>query len=58
MPPTLAHVRDFLQTLPGYEPTPLVRRQGLAQSLGVGDLLVKHERSRFGLGTFKGLGAS
>ncbi len=51
-------VRDFHRTLPGYEPTPLVSRPGLARALGIGSLYVKHEGSRFGLGAFKGLGAS
>jgi diaminopropionate ammonia-lyase len=57
-PPAPSQVRDFHRTLPGYQPTPLVRRPGLARSLGLGELYVKHEGSRFGLGAFKGLGAS
>jgi len=57
-PPVNARVREFHRTLPGYEPTPLHRRRALARSLGVADLYVKHEGSRFGLGAFKGLGAS
>lgn len=57
-PPADAHVRDFHRTLPGYAPTLLHRRRALAQSLGIADLYVKHEGSRYGLGAFKGLGAS
>jgi diaminopropionate ammonia-lyase len=56
--PPNREIRDFHRTLPGYEPTPLVRRTALARALGLGDLYVKHEGSRFGLGAFKGLGAS
>ena len=57
-PPRDRAVREFHRTLPGYEPTPLVSRPGLARELGIGSVLVKHEGSRFGLGAFKGLGAS
>ena len=56
--PADARVREFHRTLPGYEPTPLYRRGALARSLGIGELYVKHEGARFGLGAFKGLGAS
>ena len=56
--PADARVRDFHRALPGYAPTPLVRRTALAQTLGLGDLYVKYEAPRFGLGAFKGLGAS
>ena len=43
---------------PGYAPTPLVALPGLAQQLGVGQVLYKDERSRFGLGSFKALGGA
>jgi len=56
--PADPQVRAFHRSLPGYEPTPLPRRRVLAQVLGVGDLHVKYEGPRFGLGAFKGLGAS
>ena len=56
--PLSADVRAFHRTLPGYAPTPLVRRPALAQSLGVGDLYLKYEGTRFGLKAFKGLGGS
>lgn len=51
-------VRAFHRSLPGYAPTPLIRRPALARSLGVGDLYVKYEGTRFGLKAFKGLGGS
>jgi diaminopropionate ammonia-lyase len=54
--PADPHVRALHRSLPGYEPTPLLRRGALAQALGVGDLYVKYEGPRFGLGAFKGLG--
>src|SRR5439155_26610939 len=58
--PQPAHegVRAFHRTLPGYAPTPLIRRPALARALGVGELYVKYEGERFGLQAFKGLGAS
>ena len=41
----------------GVRPTPLHRLSGLAAALGVGDVLVKDETARFGLPSFKILGA-
>lgn len=46
------------QQLPGYSPTPLVQAPRLATELGVRAVLVKDESSRFGLQSFKILGAS
>lgn len=43
---------------PGYAPTPLVRLPGLAAALGLGEILYKDEAGRFGLGSFKPLGAA
>jgi diaminopropionate ammonia-lyase len=43
---------------PGYAPTPLQPLPGLAQRLGLGQLLYKDERGRFGLGSFKALGGA
>lgn len=43
---------------PGYEPTPLRRLPALAQAAGVRDILYKDEASRFGLASFKGMGAA
>ncbi|MGH8989037.1 MAG: diaminopropionate ammonia-lyase [Acidimicrobiales bacterium] len=53
-----ATVLAFHRRLPGYEPTPLLSLPGLASRLGVRELLVKVEGSRFGLPAFKLLGAS
>jgi len=50
-------VAAFHRSLPGYRPTPLVRLKSLAERLGVAEIFVKDESSRFGLGAFKGLGA-
>ena len=49
---------DLHRRLPGYEPTPLHRLDGLAAGLGVGTVWVKDESSRLGLPAFKMLGAS
>ena len=49
---------DFHRSLPGYEPTRLVRVPELASELGVAEVLIKEESSRLGLPAFKILGAS
>lgn len=49
---------SFHERLPGYEPSPLRDAPGIAAALGVGRVLVKDESSRFGLPSFKILGAS
>jgi diaminopropionate ammonia-lyase len=51
-------VRDFFCSLADYRPTPLVHLRALASEVGVGDILVKDESSRFGLNSFKVLGVS
>ena len=43
---------------PGYAPTPLRSLDQLARQLGIGQLLYKDERRRFGLGSFKALGGA
>lgn len=48
----------FHAGLPGYQPTPLVKLNGLAEKLGVGAVWVKDESKRFGLNAFKALGGS
>lgn len=48
----------FHRTLPGYQPTRLVKLEGLAARLGVGAVYLKDESSRFGLNAFKALGGS
>ncbi len=56
--PALAGAREFHAGLPGYAPTPLVERPGLAAGLGVGRVFVKDEATRMGLAAFKVLGGS
>lgn len=51
-------VRQFHRTLPGYAPTPMTDLPTIAESLGLGAVLVKDESSRLGLPAFKMLGAS
>ena len=48
----------FHKQLPGYRPTPLVRADGIASTLGVSAVWVKDESDRYGLPSFKVLGAS
>ena len=48
----------FHRSLPGYAPTPLIEAPAAARALGVARVLVKDESSRFGLPSFKVLGAS
>jgi len=50
--------RRFHYSLPLYQPTPLVRLNNLAHTLGVAGIWVKDESYRFGLNAFKVLGAS
>lgn len=57
--PTIARrVRRFHESFPGYAPTPLVHLGGLAEYLGVRNVMVKDESRRFGLKAFKVLGGS
>jgi diaminopropionate ammonia-lyase len=49
---------DFHRRLPGYRESRLVDAPQLAKALGVGKVFVKDETSRFGLPSFKVLGAS
>ncbi|KAJ5595276.1 uncharacterized protein N7459_001484 [Penicillium hispanicum] len=51
-------VAEFHKSLPGYAPTPLVSLPDLAAELGVQAVFVKDESNRFGLPSFKVLGAS
>lgn len=50
--------REFHQTIPGYERTPLVHLTNMANHLGLKDIFVKDESYRFGLNAFKVLGGS
>jgi diaminopropionate ammonia-lyase len=49
---------QFHRSLPGYRPGPLVEAPAAAEALGVARVLVKDESDRFGLPSFKVLGAS
>ena len=51
-------VQAFHSTIPGYQPTSLVPLEHLARRLGVAQILLKDESSRFGLNAFKALGGS
>ncbi|WP_256855761.1 diaminopropionate ammonia-lyase [Ornithinimicrobium cryptoxanthini] len=53
-----ANARAFHRSLPDYVPTPLITLPHLASSVEIGRLLVKSEVGRFGLPSFKILGAS
>lgn len=53
-----AKAREFHRGLPGYKQTPLVKLDDLAQEVGVQAIYLKDEGSRFGLPSFKILGAS
>ena len=47
-----------ISSWPGYAPTPLCSLAGLAEQLGVAQVLYKDEGGRFGLGSFKALGGA
>jgi diaminopropionate ammonia-lyase len=49
---------NFHRRLPAYAPSPLIDAPELARLLGIGQVLVKDESTRFGLPAFKILGAS
>ncbi len=51
-------VYRYHQTFPKYEKTPLKSLKELAKYMGVQDIWVKDEASRFGLNAFKALGGS
>lgn len=51
-----ADVKAEIPCWPGYAPTPLLDRPGLAARLGLGRVWCKHEGHRFGIGSFKALG--
>src|SRR4051812_18298878 len=56
--PQIEGLKSFHQSFPNYAPTPLVQLPELAIELGVSHVLVKDESNRFGLPSFKVLGAS
>ena len=51
-------VHQYHQTLPNYQPTPLIDLNHLAEKLRIGNIWVKDESKRFNLNAFKVLGAS
>lgn len=53
-----ATVGALLTECPAHGETPLVSSPALAQATGVGAVLLKDERGRMGLGSFKALGAA
>ncbi|MEO7123596.1 MAG: diaminopropionate ammonia-lyase [Lacisediminihabitans sp.] len=57
-PVVAQEVMDFHLSLSGYQPTKLHDRPELAASLGVARVFVKEESERFGLPSFKMVGAS
>ncbi len=54
----LAQARRCISAWPGYSPTPLIELPGLAQDLGIDQLVYKQEGNRFGLRSFKPLGGA
>jgi diaminopropionate ammonia-lyase len=56
-PPVPQSVRAFHQSIPRYNPTPLVSLPHLAQSLQLKNIWIKDESYRFNLNAFKVLGA-
>jgi diaminopropionate ammonia-lyase len=56
--PPAPEIKDFHTTLSGYAPTPLLSLPSIASKLGISKLLIKDERLRFSLPSFKPLGIS
>jgi diaminopropionate ammonia-lyase len=50
--------RRFHQSFREYAPTPLLFLTALSRALGLGEIMLKDESARFGLDSFKALGAS
>ena len=50
--------QNLINRCPRAAPTPLVASAGLARASGVGEVWVKDERDRMGMGSFKALGAA
>ena len=55
---TIQAVRQFHRSFPQYDVTPLAALHNLAADLGVGGIYIKDESFRFGLNSFKALGAT
>ncbi len=58
LPPLGDDPAAFHRSLPDYAPTPLVPLPALAAEVGLGEVWLKDESRRFGLGAFKALGGS
>ncbi|KAK4193177.1 tryptophan synthase beta subunit-like PLP-dependent enzyme [Podospora australis] len=56
--PNLNPAQTFHDSLPDFQPTPIYNLESLARELKIGFLLLKHESGRFGLPSFKVLGAT
>jgi len=54
---TVRKVQNFHKGFPQYASTPLVSLNNLAKELGVKGIYIKDESHRFGLNSFKALGA-
>ena len=54
----IREVRQYHKSFPQYRETPLAALPNLAARLGVGGIYVKDESQRFGLNSFKALGAT
>ncbi|HED14107.1 MAG TPA: diaminopropionate ammonia-lyase [Gammaproteobacteria bacterium] len=57
-PVDYATAYEEISQWPGYAPTPLLHLKSLARELNLGSVLYKDESGRFGLGSFKVLGAA
>lgn len=57
-PTSVADVHNFHQSMPMYQKTPLIELPDLARKLGLRTIFVKDESHRFGLNSFKSLGAT
>ncbi len=55
---TLFEVKSFHESFTEYEKTPLIRLTKMAEHLGLAEIFLKDESFRFGLNSFKVLGAS
>lgn len=58
IPPPGPEIKHFHTTLTGYAPTPLISLPSIASNLGINKVLLKDERHRFSLPSFKPLGIS
>lgn len=54
--PPVREILSFHKSLPEYNVTPVLSQPKIAESLGLKDVIIKDERLRFGLPSFKPLG--